>query len=278
MKSRVTEIILAAMYLRHGFSIEALSDHLKLLKIVAPSLLSGGAFDSPYKFLKKYDAMKSGLKKLFLCHKCSVELECDEKTGNPVNDQPCGHVFKKNKACYSLFVPIEPQITYYENHLNDSSAQIGDNEIGDVCSGAAYKSYQEQGIIDDKTITIQWNIDAAQAHEKSEFKFTLCMGIVNEAQYKVRRSNIILFGIHYHNSKLRHEQLVIPCIKMLNQLKDTGVIVDGVKWTVRLLIVTVDTIERCNLRDTTQFNGLFGCDFCLIEGNCLNKQDKISVS
>lgn len=126
LKSRVTEIILAAMYLRHGFSIEALTDQLKLMKIVAP-YLSGGVFDSPYKFLKKYDAMKSGLRKLFLCHKCSVELECDEKTGNPVNDQPCGHVFKKNKACYSLFVPIGPQISYYiEHHLNDSTAQIGD--------------------------------------------------------------------------------------------------------------------------------------------------------
>ena len=272
LKSQVTEIILAAMYLRHGFSIEALTDQLKLMKIVAP-FLSGGVFDSPYKFLKKYDAMKSGLRKLFLCHKCSVELECDEKTGNPVNDQPCGHVFKKNKACYSLFVPIGPQISYYiEHHLNDSTAQIGDDEIGDVCTGAAYKWYQEQGIIDDKTVTIQWNIDAAQAHEKSEFNFTPCMGIVNEAQYKVRRSNIILFGIYYGNRKPRPEQFVIPCIKMLNQLKDTGVIVNGVKWTVRLLIVTVDTIERSNLRDTTQFNGLSGCDFCLIEGIILIKQ------
>ena len=71
LKSQVTEIILAAMYLRHGFSIEALTDQLKLMKIVAP-YLSGGVFDSPYKFLKKYDAMKSGLKKLFLCHKCSA--------------------------------------------------------------------------------------------------------------------------------------------------------------------------------------------------------------
>ena len=54
LKSQVTEIILAAMYLRHGFSIEALTDQLKLMKIVAP-FLSGGVFDSPYKFLKKYD-------------------------------------------------------------------------------------------------------------------------------------------------------------------------------------------------------------------------------
>ena len=52
---------------------------------------------------------------------------------------------KKTKACYSLFVPVGPQISYYiENHQNDSATVIGDDEIGDVCTGEAYKWYQEQ--------------------------------------------------------------------------------------------------------------------------------------
>ena len=254
------------MYLKHGFSKAALSDQLKLLKIFAPYIADGNVFNSTYTFLKKYDSMKNGMKKFFFCEKCLVELVCDPQTGNPVAQQACGHPFSKRRACYSLSIPLEPQIAYFiENHINDSSKPIPADEIGDVTSGEAYQWYKSQGLIDDHTLTLQWNIDAAQCFENSEFNFTPCMGIMNEAKYRVRRTNIILFLLYFGNKKPHTRNLLGPCIEMLNQLETRGVIVNGVKWTIRLLIITVDTIERCILRNTTQFNGKFGCDFCLIE-------------
>ena len=254
------------MYLKHGFSKEALADQLKLMKLISPCL-SGGVFDSPYKFLKKYDAMTNGLTKLFFCNVSETEMDCDPKTGNPVLNQACGHPFQKSKASYSVFLPLQPQIAYFiENHLNDSSKPIDDDEIGDVPTGRVYKSYKKKGKLKENSLTLQWNMDGARCFELSEYGFMPGMGILNEAKHKVRRTNIILFGIWYGNKKPQSKQFLDRLIEMLNQLSDVGVVVNGVKWTVHLLIVSVDTIERCILRGTTQFNGAFGCDFCLIEG------------
>lgn len=100
------------MYLKHGFSRSALEDQLKLLKIAAPSL-AGDFLRSPYLFLKKYDAMKMGLRKKFLCQTCCVELKYNQKNGNPLKDQPCGHRFIKEAACYALFLPVEPQLEFF---------------------------------------------------------------------------------------------------------------------------------------------------------------------
>jgi len=257
------------MYLRHNFSKAALEDQLKLVKILVPSL-GQALFDSPYKFLKKYDAIKNGINKLLMCEVCSVQLLCDSKTGNPLKEQPCGHKFLKQKACYSIFLPIEPQLTYYieNHHLRDLPTPVPEDELGDVTSGAAYKWYVDNGIADrENTVTLQLNIDAAQVHKNSAFNFTPCMGVPNEAKYKIRRSNIILFGLYYGNKKPTQELFLEPLVEMLRNLYTEGIIVNGKRWFVRLLIITVDTIERCILRCTCQFNGLYGCDFCLIPGN-----------
>ena len=267
LKNEIAGIIVAALHIRHNSSKLELEHHLKLLNIMVPGL--GSSFASPYKFLKKYEALKNGMKKLFFCAVCSVELLCELKTGNPIKQQPCGHKFSKSKACYAVFIPIESQIAYYikNYHQKDSTTPINEDELGDVTSGEAYKDYVRKGIITDRTITLGWNLDAAQVHENSPFNFMPCMGIINEAKYKVRRSNVILFAIWYGDKKPKPKQFLIPCVEMLKKLYSDGFVVNEERWYVRLLIISVDTIERCVLRCTSQFNGLFGCDFCLIVGN-----------
>lgn len=105
------------MYLKHGMSNSALDDHLKLLRIAMPNL-AGNFFRSPYLFLKKYDSMKKGLRKMFLCQVCSRELIYNPKNGNPTKDQPCGHRFVKETASYALFLPVEPQLEFYIRHYH----------------------------------------------------------------------------------------------------------------------------------------------------------------
>lgn len=73
LKSRVAELIIGGMYLKHDLSKSALDDQLKLQRIFNPHLI-GDIFRSPYMFLKKYDAMKVGVKKKFLCQTCLREL------------------------------------------------------------------------------------------------------------------------------------------------------------------------------------------------------------
>lgn len=92
------------------------------------------------------------------------------------------------------------------------------------------------------------------------------MGIINEAPYKLRRSMVLLFGLWFGNRKPTSANFINHCVEELIKLSKTGVDINGVLWKIRPLIITVDTVARAVVRNTTQFNGEFGCDFCLHPG------------
>lgn len=54
--------------------------------------------------------------------------------------------------------------------------------------------------------------------------------------------------------------------------KSHGVVVDGVTYKVRALIISTDTVARPLVRNSTQFNVEFGCDFCLHPGERVPKE------
>lgn len=187
-------------------------------------------------------------------------------------DQPCGHSYSKDSSdkCYSLLLPIDEQICYFIRHhgikRNPSTATDNQAMKGDVCTGDRYQKYVDDGLIDECTITLQINTDGAQRFKSSKYSFWPFMGIINEASYKTRRSNIILMAIWYGNKKPPRNAFLDPCVAKLKNLCSTGVECDGKFYKVRPIIVTVDTIARPTIRNTIQFNGEYGCDFCLHPG------------
>ena len=50
-------------------------------------------------------------------------------------------------------------------------------------------------------------------------------------------------------------------IEEWKRLEKDGIQVKGVHYKVKVLVITTDTIARLVIRNTTQFNGEFGCDF-----------------
>ena len=60
-------------------------------------------------------------------------------------------------------------------------------------------------------------------------------------------------------------------LETLKSLEKDGFLFKGQLYKVRVLIITVDTIARSDLNNTTRFNGEAGCDFCLHPGEQINK-------
>ena len=226
---------------------------------------------SPYMFMKKYGLLKEGLKRVFPCATCSAPLVNGE-SGYPNESQPCGHSYYEETSdkCYTLVLPIDEQVKFFIRHHGIKKTQQPNhdngNRKGDVFSGDRYKQYVKDGLIDDKTITLQINTDGAQKFKSSKYSFWPFMGIINETGYKTRRSNVILLALWFGNKKPPRSVFLDPCVVQLNTLCLTGIECDGTTYKVRPVIVTVDTIARPVLRNTTQFNGNFGCDFCLHPG------------
>ncbi len=164
-------------------------------------------------------------------------------------------------------LPIEEQIIFFLKHHDLKKNPPQDKDfIGDVTTGDSYTKLSADGVIDGDTITIQLFVDGAQIFNSSKFSFWPFIGIINEAPYKIRRSCIILLALWFGNYKPPRPVFLDPCVEELNRIASTGIEFEGRRYTVRPVIITVDTIARPVLRNTTQFNGDFGCDFCFNPG------------
>ncbi|KAI9550670.1 hypothetical protein GHT06_004573 [Daphnia sinensis] len=97
------------------------------------------------------------------------------------------------------------------------------------------------------------------------------MAIINEANYKVRRKFAILLALWVGNKKPPRNTFMDGSIANLKRLERDGFHFGGKVYKIRVLIITVDTIARSGLINTTQHNGDCGCNFCLHPGEQISK-------
>lgn len=108
-------------------------------------------------------------------------------------------------------------------------------------------------------------------YQTSNYSFWPLMAMINEVPYHIRRTFIILLALWFGNRKPPRKVLMDRAIEELQHLQDNGFVVDGKKYKLRVLILTTDTMARPVLKNTTQFNAAFGCDWCLLEGKIVKK-------
>lgn len=270
-RQKSLRLLSIAYYIRHGLSKVALGDFLSIMEVSSKNAPVPKEMKSAYTLLKPYEHLKKGVRKIFVCQnvKCSKIL-VNGSNGIPTKFQACGHKYDpKEKCCFTLLLPIEDQLRYYLQNYEPKrrGAAPNDGKIGDVTSGQCYKQLmKELGQEADSTLTLQLNVDGAQMFQSSKWNFWPFMGIINEAAYKVRRSNVILVGLWHGDRKPPMNAFVKPCVKALRNLEETGLDFNGTTIKIRPTIITTDMVARPVLRNTTQFNGKHGCDFCLHPG------------
>lgn len=148
-------LLSVALYLRHHLTKNALHKHLRILKIATDSNVK--KLTSQHNLLSQYAHLKNEVTKIFLCpiKKCPAILTMQKNKNFPEENQPCGHKFRTNStACFVMRMPIEKQIKYFIEHHGVLHENWDLNLRGGVQSGSCYRELREQGLIDDKTITV----------------------------------------------------------------------------------------------------------------------------
>jgi hypothetical protein len=106
------------------------------------------------------------------------------------------------------------------------------------------------------------NIDGADFFKSSQFGFWSCMAVINKVPYK----KTIECGIVVRKQETSSDSFLEFALKELKSLESNPIEFHGIKYLFRPLIVSVDTIARSIVRNSTQFNGEFGCACCLHPG------------
>lgn len=279
--SRADALLMIEAYrIRHNPNWRALNDLLLLINnILGVNLLP----KSSYLYRKKI-CFKTNIKRTihFQCTKCNVYLGTKEELEQ--SDQTHCHVCQENvttktkyKKNFFITLPIELQIRkmIQENieHVDLSDSQSTDY-VKDFRDGDIYKEIKQK-LNGSDFVSITFNTDGGQVFKKSkDSSFWPIQFFINEFSKNIRfKRNMIMCAGFSYGSTPDMSTFLKPFIEEVNKINEGG----GISIRMsdesvrRFLIVplhcTVDSVAKCHVLNSIQFNGRFGCPICEIEGD-----------
>lgn len=260
--------------IRHTLTDVALDDLIHLIDCHLPHTL----YTSTYHFLNKFPEVGTTVLH-FYCPECHTALKFENNLYSRCSD--CKKVFNKSSlradGKYFIQIPLREQLKNVLASPLFNKLKRNDNPnpstISDVNSGTMYRLLQNRGVIADTDITLQWNTDGVQMFNSSTRAIWPIQISINELPYRDRKDNILLCGLWYGNEKPNMNLFLRPFIDELTDLHSLGISFippgseEEITIKVHTLLSPVDSVARAPLQNVNQFNGKFGCSFCLNPGD-----------
>ncbi|KAK7880001.1 hypothetical protein WMY93_033332 [Mugilogobius chulae] len=262
----------------HKVTDKALSDLLKMFKLLCPDSLNTDCLNSVQKF-KNFFFSHSASSPIVLhkyCNSCFGSLE-----GEQLECLSCGTSGSEERYSTFIEVSIEAQIQSlflkpgFQKKLNFRFSRIktDPNNIEDIYDAEVYKKlvYGDGPLIDPKNISITWNTDGVPIFKSSKFSVWPFYCIINELSFmeRTKRENMIFAGLWHGDSKPSMVTFLRPLSDTLRKLADNGILVQPAELTSEPFVCKVLTIAgTCDLPakalvlNSVQYNGKFGCRKC----------------
>lgn len=143
----------------------------------------------------------------------------------------------------------------------------------DILDGVLYKEFVDSLSVEDKLnfATCTMNSDGSPIFESSKFSIWPIQIIINELPFDVRTAKPIVCGIWFGKNKPDMNVFLTPYIVHMNKLSNDGIqctIANEVR-TIKVFTICccVDSVARAPMQGIVQYNGYFGCSWCLHPGN-----------
>lgn len=175
----------------------------------------------------------------------------------------------------AILDPSETIIHLLETHANYYDTVISKNFeedngiITDVYDGKKYREYVNTLPREERYsyVTGVINTDGAQPFEKSPRSLWPLYIMLNELPIKDRFNSIIPCALWFNRRKPNFSvflDLFVDLIKKMNK-EPLECMINGQKRSIKLhiLMSSVDSVARAYMQGTTQFNGKWGCNWCL---------------
>ena len=247
-------------------------DLLDLLNIEAP----GCAPTSKYYFDKSFFNLA---KQFEIHHYCKICSQYIGKLFTPCcSDGNVDERVNKNEGYYFLVMPLRQQLkelfqnTTFYKFLNDNKTNMG---MGDIYSGSMYTSKLKTFVDTLDNISLSFNIDGASVFKSSNYSIWPIICTVNELPSTIRGKYALLHSLWF-SSKPEMPTLLRPFVKELQELFTEGFSWHdntGHKHTTKVApgVCICDAPARAMVQDMKQFNGRYGCGFCLHMGEIERK-------
>lgn len=184
----------------------------------------------------------------------------------------CGSI----KKDFFITFPIEDQIreTFlkYSKEIAEYKRLVATEEIRDISQGKLAQLKMGDDV--SKYITLSANEDGAAAVKCSNKKpiYPLFLTLNNlPPKLRFNKNNLILAALWFNpgkpNMALFHKNFVLQLRRLRN-----GMTIGTEIYKVLLLQNCTDSVGRCELFCSKQYNGRYGCTLCLHPGTLINNQ------
>lgn len=197
-----------------------------------------------------------------------------------------------NDGCFFVNISIASQIqSMLENPDIQSKLQYktgrppkAENVIADIYDGEMYKKLSAPGQIlsDANNLSYTFNSDGSPLYKSSKFSIWPIHVHLNELPPKLRFEHVMLAGLWFDPTEPVMHMFLRPFVQQANSL-----VSEGVSWErdgevnvskVVGLCCCVDSKARPTMQNSTQFNGYYGCSFCLYPGTLVERQVKYPIT
>lgn len=189
----------------------------------------------------------------------------------------------KSPSYYDFFVIIniekhlknllEKNFDYFMAVMNNIKNKKSD-DIKDFTDGKLYKEFVDNLPDHIKLFaTAIFNTDGSPAFSNSNSKFSIwpIQLLINELPIYVRLLNPLLCGLWFGKVKPDMNIFLKPFVDKINKFASTGISLNirGAKLTIPFFVICccVDSGARYQMQGIVQYNGRYGCSWCLHEGN-----------
>lgn len=263
-------LLIMSYVLRHNLTGVALQHFLNIFNEHLPGIVP----ETMYLFDKAYGQFGQYVPH-FYCVRCESYIGTNEKS--QTNCSSCESTFDVDYnlkvGSYFLVVSLSNQIIdiLEKPNITLNRMQSVTGIISDIQCGAEYKKLKQSGKLGDDDISLIWNCDGIPAFESNNCQIWPIQCQIIELLPKDREANICIPCLWFGKSKPNMITFLTAFVSELKELEQIGI-----KWRdsenkehaskVHALICSSDSIARPLLRNTKQFNGKYGCDFCLHSG------------
>lgn len=257
-----------------GLNWNQLEDLVKLVNF----LLGDKVIPCSRHILRKMWASSSSVQHHFFCSACKSyagEPAVLDITCSNCGENVCVSNFKKSNFFSTLNVKKQLEDLLRSESiakaLFDQLSSRGDAScMKDITDGALLKKCRKHWEWTDITITV--NTDGARVFNSSKDSLWPIQFVVNELPIFLRWSNVLLGGLWFGRG---HPDMQVFFGTFVKELKEMGPVVwrcgsHVLKSVVRVVCVCVDAPARALILQMKQFNGHYGCSFCLERGTFLD--------
>ena len=265
--SLVTKFIAANHLTKDG--IEQL---LCLLKLHLPSKVD---FPSTFYRYEKLINTESGFgTENYYCKQCLVVV--DENCVCEKCHQQLSIPDLRKEGSFFIMYDIRSQLmdilhdTEMKIYIEEAMAERNSND--DSHYGHRYKSMTKNT----SDLTCTFSIDGVPVFKSSKYSLWPFSFVLDELPYRVRRRNVMIGALWFGDSKMNVDLVFSKLVPYLNSFQD-----DAVHWFTsaglpvasRIIFTkcSVDSPARCMIQGLTQYNGEFGCSWCKLPGQVVNK-------